>query len=73
MVKFTRNYSRNFSEYLVGADADWLFADDPGDALQQRGCGQRALIRPVVQRAGEQGSRVETSKGGLFPLNTSKK
>lgn len=73
MVKFTRNYSINFSKYLFGADADWLFADNPGDALQQRGRGQRALIRPVVQRAWEQGSGVETSKGGLFPLNTSNK
>lgn len=72
MVEFTRNYSGNLSEYLSGADADWLFADDPGDALQQRGRGQRALIRPVVQRAREQGSGVETRKGGLFPLNTSK-
>lgn len=69
MVEFP---PESFSEYLLGADADWLFADDPGDALQQRGRGQRALVRPVVQRAREQGGRVETGKGGLFALMTSK-
>lgn len=69
MVEFPLNHS----EYLLGADADRLFADDPGDALQQRGRGQRALVRPVVQRAREQGSRVEAGKAGLLALMTSKK
>lgn len=61
-----------YDEYLLGAEPDWLFADDPGDALQQRGRGQRAQVRPVVQRAREQGSGVETGKGGLFALKASK-
>lgn len=58
------------SEYLAGADADRLLADDPGDALQQRGRGQRAQVRPVVQRAREQGGGVEPGEGGLLALET---
>lgn len=54
--------------YLLGADADWLFADNPGDALQQRGRGQGAVVRPVVQATGEQGGGVEVVEGGLLAL-----
>lgn len=70
VVGFPRYCSRNTC--LLRADTDWLLADDPGDALQQRGRGQRAQVRPVVQGAWEQGSRVETAKGGLFALKASK-
>lgn len=52
--------------HLLTADTDGLFADNPGNALQQRGCGQRAIISPVVQAAREQGSRVEVSESSLF-------
>ena len=54
--------------YLAGAHADWLFAHNPGDTLQQRGSGQRAIICPVVETSREQGSGVEISKGSLFAL-----
>lgn len=52
--------------HLFRADADWRLADDPGDAFQQRGCGQRAVIGPVVQAAREQGCRVEACESGLL-------
>lgn len=58
--------------YLLRADTDGLFADDPGNALQQRGCGQRAIICPIVQATREQGSRVEVSESGLLALKTRK-
>ncbi len=45
--------------YLPRADTDWLFADNPGDTLQQRGRGQRAIVRPVVKATREQCSGVE--------------
>lgn len=60
------------ASYLLAADADWLLADNPGDALQQRGRGQGAVIGPVVQASREQGGRVEVSERGLLALRTVK-
>lgn len=54
--------------YLLRADADWLFADNPGNTLQQRGCGQRAIVCPVVEATREQTGRVEVSESGLLAL-----
>lgn len=48
--------------HLLRADTDCLFADNPGNAFQQRGCSQRAIISPVVQLIREQSSRVEVFK-----------
>ena len=56
------------STHLYGADTDWLLEDDPADALQQRGRGQRAVIGPEVQRTRQEGLWVEVSKDGLLPL-----
>ena len=54
--------------YLGRADGDGLLADDPGDALQQRGCGQGAVVGPVVKATGQKGCRVEAGEGGLVAL-----
>lgn len=31
---------------------DCLLEDDPGDALMQRGCGQRPQVGPIVKATG---------------------
>lgn len=62
-----------FQTYLSGAHADRLFAHNPGDALQQRWCGQRTIVGPVVQGSREQGSGVEIGKRGLLSLRAKEK
>lgn len=54
--------------HLLAAHADGLPEHDPGDALQQRRCGQRAGVGPVVQAPGEEPARVEASEGGALTL-----
>ena len=56
------------SKYLGRADTDWLLEDNPGDTLQQRGCGQGAIVRPVVQGARQDGFGVKVCKRGLLSL-----
>ena len=55
-------------KYLGRADTDWLLEDNPSDALQQRGCGQGAIIRPVVQEARQDGFGVKVCNCGLLSL-----
>lgn len=57
-------------QYLSRADTDWLPQHDPGDALQQRRCGERAIIGPVIQRVGQESLGVEVGEVGLPPLRT---
>ena len=56
--------------YLRSADTDWLLADNPGYALQQGGCGQRAIVCPVVEAPREQSGGVEVDKSSLPALRT---
>lgn len=53
---------------MCRADTDWLLEDDPGDTLQQWGCGQGAVVGPIIQRTREKSLCVKLSKSGLLPL-----
>lgn len=58
-------------KYLCRADTYWLLEDDPGDTLQKGGCGQRAVIGPIIQRARKKRLCIKVSKGGLLSLQAS--
>lgn len=60
-------------KYLCRADTDWLLEDDPGDTLQQGGCGQRAFIGPIIQGTRKKSLRVKVRKGGLLSLEGQKR
>lgn len=54
--------------YLSRAHTDWLFQDDPGDALIQRWCSQRPFISPEIERGRQQVLGVKARKCGLLTL-----
>ena len=54
--------------YLGRADADRLTKNDPGDTLQKWGCGQRAIIRPVIQGRWQQDFGVKACECCLLAL-----
>lgn len=54
--------------YLYRADTNWLLEHDPGDTLQQGGCGQGAVIGPVIQRAWQESLGIKVGKSSLCSL-----